>query len=471
MQVLSARARSRAWLHRHVFPLALALSYAAIFFWLSWLRHITFHTQAWDLGIFEQSFWNTLSGRIMDNNFEFANHLSVHFSPFLFLLVPWYALWPGPAVLLALQALALGSAVIPLYRLASRWTGKTPAHVICGVYLLYPPLHWLNLFDFHEVAFAIPLLLWAVDLADQDRRRWAAVVLALAAGTAENIVLVAAAVGLFWLLTKRPRWFGATVTAACLAYFLLVANVVMPALGGKIYRLDRYANLGGNAGEILATVLTDPALVATTVTRPEKISYLAGLLVPLAGFSLLAPAALVLAIPGLAMNLLTDYAPQFSGRYQYDAVLIPGLLVAAISGLRLVTKKFPARTLLILLVLGGASLGGFLWWSPLGLRAYPWTQLRTDRRSEIFAQLLEKIPPDASIAAATNLVPHLTHRRGIWMAGSEPRLADIVIVDMWDRTGFAGDEQFRTYLANYLERGYQLQRIAQRILILTPRSP
>ena len=245
----------------------------------------------------------------------------------------------------------------------------------------------------------------------------------------------------------------------------------MPALGGKIYRLDRYANLGATASEIAVTVLTKPAAVVQTVTRPEKISYLAGLLVPLGGFSLLAPVALVLTIPGLAMNLLTDYAPQFSGRYQYDAVLIPAVLFSAFWGLRFLIIKFPARSLLILLALGGAALGGFFWWSPLGLRAYPWTQFRADRRSEIYGPLLEKIPPDVSIAAATNLVPHLTHRRGIWMAGSEPRLADIVIVDLWDRTGFAGDDQFRAYLTNYLERGYQLQRIAQQILVLTPRSP
>lgn len=459
---------TKNWLKRHWLPLTLAVVYAAVFSILSILRHQAFHTQTWDLGIFEQSFWNTLRGQVMFNNFENANHLSVHFSPFLFLLVPLYAISPGPYPLLIIQALALGSAVIPLYRLAHAATNRHTALVAAIAYLLLPSLHWLNLFDFHEVAFAVPAFLWAFERISAGRRWHAALALAFAASTAENMVIAVAGVGCYLLLHKRWRRFGAIVLVASTVYFLTVSSVFMPALGGKIYRFDRYAKLGSTPREIITTVLTRPDIVWQTVTHPQKLAYLGRLMASTAALPLLAPATAILLLPGLAQNLLTDYTPQFNSSYQYDAILIPFLMVGVVYAWQLISRHRHAAVPTLRWLVLGISAATFLWWSPLGLRSYPWTQFRTDDRARTLAAIRDAILPNAKVAAATNLVPHLTHRDGIWMLGFEPSgLPDLIVIDLWDTTGFASNAHFQTYLERNLnEFGYQPKIVARRFMLL-----
>lgn len=456
-------------LRRHGGMLAVASVYAAAFSALSIARHLAFHTQTWDLGIFEQSFWNTLHGQVMFNNFENANHLAVHFSPLLFLLVPFYAIAPGPAALLIMQSVAVGSAVIPLYLLAVRRLDRKTAWVIVAGYLLFPPLHWLNLFDFHEVAFAIPAFLWALTLLDRGRMLGAAIALAIASSTAENMVLAAAGVGLYLALSqKRHRRFGAVVLVSCLVYFVLIAKIFMPSLGGKIYRLDRYANLGSTPQAIARTVLTQPGTIWETITQPAKLRYLGRLFLPLAFLPLTAPATLIMLIPGLSQNLLTDYGPQFENSYQYDAILIPFLFFGTFVGWRVIAQRMVRQLRVWRYIALGVSCAAFLWWSPLGLRQYPWSQFRPDDRVTALAALRNALPPNAKIAATTNLVPHLTHREGIWMAGTEPIGApDIIIVDLWETTGFDTPQNLQQYLNLYAQGGFKSKLAEQRYLILT----
>lgn len=462
------------WLRRHWLPLTLALIYTTVFGTFSLLRHWTFQTQTWDLAVFEQSFWYTLQGRLFFNVFENANHLSVHFSPFLLALVPVYALAPGPTVLLVLQALALGLGVIPLYRMAERWVGRRTALVVATAYLLYPSLHWVNLFDFHEVPFAVPALLWAFDYLDRERRLAAAIALAVAASTAENMILVVAGVGLYLLLVVRgQRRYGAAVLITSLAYFWLAATVIMPALGGKVYRWDRYEHLGRTPGAIVQTVLTNPLAVWTALNQPEKRAYLVRLFAPVAALPLVAPASLLLLVPGLAQNLLTNYANQYSGTYQYDALLIPFLFVGVAQAWRGLHRRWPAAVPTLGWAAIGVSLGACLWWSPLGLTRYPWASYRFDARVMTLTAFKDRLPPDAAVAVPTNLVPHLTHRDRIWMTGMEPAIgaAEIVVVDLWEALGFISPQQFRQYLSGYLASGaYRAQRLKQRYLVLIRQS-
>jgi uncharacterized membrane protein len=139
-------------------------AYCAIFITITCLRHAHFLTQAWDLGIFTQIFWNTVHGNIMQGTIEeIPNHLGVHWSPFLFLLVPGFRVFASPYYLLTIQTIALALGALPLFylaRLVLRDAKQAMYLSLC--YLLYPSLHWVNLYDFHEVAFLPVLLISAV---------------------------------------------------------------------------------------------------------------------------------------------------------------------------------------------------------------------------------------------------------------------------------------------------------------------
>ncbi len=72
--------------------------------------------------------------------------------------------------------------------------------------LLYPPLQFAALDEFHPVTLAIPLLLFAFVFLEEDRRWLAVPFLVLAALCKEEIPLVIAVMGLYFALRKRALW-------------------------------------------------------------------------------------------------------------------------------------------------------------------------------------------------------------------------------------------------------------------------
>ena len=258
-------------------------AYILIFGIFTSLRHYNFQTQAWDLGIFVQTFWNTIHGKIMYNNLEEAkNTLGVHFSPILFLLVPGYALFPTPYFLLIAQTIVLGMGAWPVFLLSRKIFHKSAWPLIFAAgYLLYPSLHWINTFDFHPVAFLAPLLLSSFYFLETKQWNWAYFFLILSAATREDSILVVLFAGIYIFLRAyqnqngKEAKIGLLVILFSLLYFLSVIKIIMPALGGGLLRIDRYLNLGDTPAELLKNI---PAAVFTA----EKLKYLIQLFFPVA---------------------------------------------------------------------------------------------------------------------------------------------------------------------------------------------
>ena len=79
--------------------------YLAVFTALS-IHRFSLMGDCYDLSVFEQSFWSTVNeGLPLYNsqegvNFGRVSHFAGHFSPFLFLVTPFYWLWQRPESLL-----------------------------------------------------------------------------------------------------------------------------------------------------------------------------------------------------------------------------------------------------------------------------------------------------------------------------------------------------------------------------------
>ena len=82
-----ARAHDTApWTTRRF--LAIAAAVWALLSVLSLLRHYTFHSSVYDVGIFDQVLWNTAHGRPFASSLSHMSYLGDHFSPSLALLAP-----------------------------------------------------------------------------------------------------------------------------------------------------------------------------------------------------------------------------------------------------------------------------------------------------------------------------------------------------------------------------------------------
>src|SRR5260370_25709858 len=198
---------------RVLFLAALAL-YCVTLGTLSALKHASYHSSLIDLGIFDQVIWNTAHGRwFWDTLDPYVQHnhvfLGQHFSPGLTLLVPVYLVAPSIYSLLVIQTLALALGSVPIYMLAARRTQDERIALLLALrYLAFPQLPYANLFDFHEIALAVPLLAWAIERLDAGHARTAVVLLCVALLFKEEVGLIVAAFGAFAALEGHNRVLG-----------------------------------------------------------------------------------------------------------------------------------------------------------------------------------------------------------------------------------------------------------------------
>jgi len=332
------------------------VAYAAGLSALSILRHRAFATGRFDLGNMVQAVWSTAHGhplQITGLRGDQISRLGAHFDPVLAAFAPLWLVWPSPDALLVAQAIAVALGALPVYWLARKHLGSERAGLgFALAYLIYPPTQWLTLNEFHPVAFACPLLLFAIWYLDEGRLLPFAACALVAATTKEEIALVVAGLGIWYALVHRHRLAGAAVAVAGVAVALIAIEVVIPHFNraGTSSFFTRYSEVGSTPGGIVHTALTDPARIVTTAFTGRGLGYLAQLVLPLGLLVVLSPLVLIAAIPELAVNLLSAATTQTSIHFHYTAGLIPVLLAAAVFGAKRVPPRVPVATLVVVIL-------------------------------------------------------------------------------------------------------------------------
>src|SRR5438067_7030058 len=215
-----------------LFVTAATGAWIAAFSALSILRQLAFSTGRFDLGNMVQAVWSTAHGhplRVTDLHGKQISRLAAHVDPILVLFAPLWRIWPSPDMLLVAQAVAVAAGAFPVFALARKHLGSERAALgFALAYLLLPAVEWLTLNEFHPVALACPLLLFAFRYLDDDRLAPFAVFALLAAATKEEIALVVAGFGVWYAIARRRQEVGAAVVAAGAAWFAVAVGVVVP---------------------------------------------------------------------------------------------------------------------------------------------------------------------------------------------------------------------------------------------------
>jgi uncharacterized membrane protein len=414
--------------------LAAVGAHAAGYASLSILRHRAFNTGRFDLGNMVQAIWATAHGdflQVTDLHGEQISRLGVHFDPILAGFAPLWLIWPSPDVLLITQAAAIALGAFPVFWLARKHLGsERPALGFALAYLLYPATQWLVLNEFHPVALACPLLLFAVWYLDEDRLLPFAACALLAVTTKEQVPLVVAGLGLWYAVSRRRWWVGGTIAAAGVVTALVAVEVIVPHFNpqGHSSFYGRYREVGGSPGGLVRTLFTDPMRVLTEAFSMRDLDYLFRLLVPLAGLCFLAPLMLVAALPELATNLLSATKTQTSIHFHYTAAEIPVFVTAAVLGAARIVKRRPELTVTL-----GVVAAAFALTASYTMGAMPlWRELPggerlqsrdsfISRHDRIAGEAIRLIPQGAVVSASNSLGAHLSARRRVL---SFPLLAD-----------------------------------------------
>jgi uncharacterized membrane protein len=418
-------------------------AWTACFSALSVLRHRAFTTGRFDLGNMVQAVWSTAHGhplRVTGLDGQQMSRLASHFDPVLAAFAPLWWIWPSPDVLLVAQATAIALGALPVYWLARKHLGSERAGLgFALVYLLYPPVQWLALNEFHAVAIACPLLLFAFWYLDEGRLVPFGLFAVAACTTKEEIGLVVAGLGAWYVLGPKKQWAGVAIAAAGVAASVVAIDVVVPHFNGAASSFySRYTDVGGSPGGILRTAVTHPVRLLDRAFGSHGLRYLGQLVVPLAGFCLLAPAVFLAALPELTLNLLSRNPFQSSIHFHYTAGLIPPLFAATVFGAARVARRWKwLPTAMVALGLGASwHLGAIPLWSYVpGGEDLQSAYADVTAHDRIAARAVALVPPDAVVSATGSLGAHLSARRRIL---SMPRIGDA--------TWIAADETHPSYL-------------------------
>ena len=436
-------------------------AYAGGLSYLSLFRHQALLTGIWDLGYYAQLTWEVSQLQIPRSSIWHDAVWGNHATFILVVAAPFLRLYPEPATLLVMQSIVLALGAVPAYCLGRRvWAQPSAGTVTAGVYLLYPPLQFANLFDFHADTFATPMLLAAFASIFAKRTGWALTWAGLLMLVKEDMALVALTFGLYVAAVhRRPSGLGLAATAAA-AFALLIVVVIPSWIQSPYFSVyNRWRHLGNTPWELIASPVLRPDVFFGTILQPERLGYLVLLLIPLAGLPLLAPEVLAVGLPPLVSNLLSSNEMQYTIRGQYTATLTPILIAAAVVGSHRAAvwiEERGWRPRAVLAAMAATSVIASVTFSPL-----PWSQDPFARKQfwdanprPAVAAIAARIPSGASVSAANHVGAHVALRNAIYLFPAGVDRADYVIVDVsgFDYVGASPDpEAFRPLLRRLVE--------------------
>jgi uncharacterized membrane protein len=396
--------RARAW------PSAvLAAGFAAAYTWFALQRHWSYRSGGFDLGIFDQAVDSYAHGRLPVSTIRDPQLILLgdHFHPILIILAPFHRLFPAAETLLVGQALLFGVSVFPITRLACTTLGRRAGLVIGTCYGLSWGLLNAIAFDFHEIAFAVPLLAFALTELLHGRPGRAVAIAAPLVLVKEDLGLTLAVLGVLIALRPGTRRLGLLTAVGGSAASLLSVFVVIPAF--STYGSYRYLGKGG---------LRPPeAALAGDFLSLGKLHLVVLVLLPTLFVALRSPFVLLL-LPTLAWRLGSTYILYWIPTFHYDAVLMPIVFCALVHGLTLLRPNWVGRRRRAVLPLATAALAA----TCLTLFLQSSTADGPGRRSEFTAaadRLIAKIPDDATVSTTDTIAPHLTSRTDVYLLKAE----------------------------------------------------
>ena len=452
IEELDEEARTTLFRRRALYVIAGAVLFAVIYALLSWLKYRAYMDARYDLGNMVQAVYNTAHGHFLeitsgDLKPRQMSRLGSHVDPILALFaLPWLV-WPSPVMLLVAQAVIVATGAWPAYRLGTRVTRDPNAGAfLAGAFLLYPALGFLVLNEFHPVALATPLLLWAFLYMDEDRWIGAAVFLVLAGMCKETVPLVIAFMGAYFALRKRSLW-PLIVAVLGVAWFAADVWVVIPHFNGdQSTFIARYGDYGDGAGAVAKNALLHPGQTVADLLSESNLRYWLRLLWPLGFTSLLSPLTVLIALPEYALNALSATVFQRRIEFHYTALEIPFLYAAAVLGtMRLwrwlgggfrkaetMMKGERVRRLTLALLVLLCALAGNYFLGPLPFSlpgaAYDGADYAKTAHDVALDEAVAMIPPNAVVSANNNVGAQLAARRVAYIFPYFAK-ADWVIVD------------------------------------------
>jgi uncharacterized membrane protein len=394
-----------------------------------------------DDGIFMQVLNSALTGfhATAEGNY---NHLSVHFSPILFLIAPIVQASHSAVSLIAIQAIAGASIALPLFLIGKKRMPPFFAAACASIGLLYPPLSSIMTGDFHEHAFTPAAIAWTLWAVDTGRFRPTLLCGMTALCVKEDVSVVFIVDGVLaglWFHYKKDyvrAKLSFTLAVAGAVTILSFFKLLIPALHVPFayWSFHFYTHLAAAS----PAGFVEPG-------DPIRAQYALNAFAPLCFLPLLS-VAVVLCLPGFVEVLASREAITMTPGTHYAAVWVPFMLLAFVLLIGRAAARSQRLALWLLLAAGLVSRHMLLVDDPFARWYYiPRNVDQDDRTLQTF---LDSLPPDDDISVLYDVYAHLGTDPN---ATIFPNLAKYILRDNLHET--AGDKEQQKQVANLLKSG------------------
>ncbi len=402
------------------------LCYTILFSILVLWKYAHFYYDNLDLAIFNNVFWNTLHGHWFQASIHPPSYLGDHFSPSLFLLMPFYALAPTPQTLLILQTVALGLSAQPIYLISEYIVGKERKWMplfISMLWLVNPLVHNMNFFEFELMSFAVLGLLWTIWAYLKEKPTLFIIASLFTLGMREDFVCIFFVFSILALLDKRSLFWKLYPILSSAAWGILAFWTISLYAPQNSYKFLRYYDwLGGTTlWSIIASFALHPIQVLAHLTTWYNLEFVLGLLFPFFFFVSFRNRYSLLLIPPAAQILLAGFGGSglILGTYyagylvailfllfalqvrDFDFTKLPGWLPVELRSRRVLSAIIACAALYAAATYGSISTA-LAWWQ---------------KPHELVAKehMLAALPSDAAVATTYSLLPTVSSRQYVYL--------------------------------------------------------
>ncbi len=432
----------------------ISIIFTVFFSFYSILKAYTINAYAWDLGLYSQAFYSSLHGQLFYTNLLGESYLAEHFSPFMFLIVPFFYLYPGPYTLLIIQSVFISFATIPLYYISlhvfsiakERYPTnvKEPAlysFIIAIAFLLSPLTESPVYFDFHLMVFLPFFYFMAIYFYLKKRMVLNIVFLALIVSLHSSFVFIVAMTILMEVFISRRYLKEPGDRAKKMSYLftgsiivLLIYYIIAGYLKGDIAHSQNVVLFvsgasGAASKSIFGLVLTffiHPYTFLQYVIFNYRIKLLflilAFMAVDFAFYRF--PIGLIPAIPYIIYAMTSTYIPYYFMGYQYSMMFIPMVFVAGVFGISKMMELKPSTPIKTkrqyrnlkntMIAIAAFAIAAFIIVSPISPLSIEPSSIHnivndstgyTAERSQLIYSLEDNINMNSSLVTGNNIFP------------------------------------------------------------------
>lgn len=397
-------------------------------------RYRIFAASNFDFGIFAQLFENMAksgSTVISVERNEMMSHFYNHFSPIYYVLLPLYMPFRRPEALLIIQAVFVLGSVFPLCLIGKK-SGLSPLLVmLLGLVLLFSPgLNTPLFYDFHENKFLPFFMLWFIYFFSEKKYIPAYIFMILTLMIKEDAVIYVAFTLIYFMLIKKNIKFGiiglviSIIYSVPVMFFMRTYGLDFVGWRYGVYFLDGQNKIM----QMFVNIIMNPAFFLKNVFSEECLKFIIYMMGPLLFMPVVTKdfRRLVILIPFVAINIMTDYPYQHDIGFQYTYGSLALMMFMFIENIKdfseknktIIVSASVMVSILFLLSLCSWRFGYYNKNYKENMSYYKTTE-----------EMLDKIPDDVSITCNTFILPHLYDHKELYMKDDNYRRTDYYVLD------------------------------------------